>query len=79
MVVELDQPELGKVRQIAFPVPFSRTPARSPEPAPGLGEHTAEVLAEAGYGEEEIEQLLASGAAAGLNEPDSEQSDSFLA
>jgi crotonobetainyl-CoA:carnitine CoA-transferase CaiB-like acyl-CoA transferase len=79
MVVELDQPELGKVRQIAFPVPFSRTPALGPRPAPALGEHTAEVLAEAGFGKEEIEQLLASGAAAGLNEPGSEQSGSFLA
>jgi crotonobetainyl-CoA:carnitine CoA-transferase CaiB-like acyl-CoA transferase len=79
MVVELDQPELGKVRQLAFPVPFSRTPARPPAAAPALGEHTAEVLTEAGFSGDEIEQLLASGSAAGLNGPDAEQSDSFLA
>ena len=79
MVVELDQPEIGPVKQLAFPVPFSRTPARKPEPAPGLGEHTEEVLREAGYGTDEIETLLASGAAAGLDDPGSEQSGSFLA
>lgn len=79
MIVELDQPEIGPVRQLAFPVPFSGTPARAPQAAPGLGEHTTEVLAEAGFGADEIEALLASGAAAGLNDPDSAQSGSFLA
>jgi crotonobetainyl-CoA:carnitine CoA-transferase CaiB-like acyl-CoA transferase len=79
MVVDLDQPQLGKVRQLAFPVPFSRTPARPPAAAPALGEHTAEVLKEAGFREDEIEQLISSGSAAGLNDPDAEQSGSFLA
>ena len=34
-------------------------------PAPALGEHTEEVLREAGFGDEEIAALLESGAAAG--------------
>jgi alpha-methylacyl-CoA racemase len=49
---------------LATPVRLSETPAdpRRGGP-PGLGEHTAEVLAEAGYDEGEIETLRASGAA----------------
>jgi crotonobetainyl-CoA:carnitine CoA-transferase CaiB-like acyl-CoA transferase len=65
MVVELEQPELGTVRQLGAPVKLSRTPAEPTRPAPAFGEHTAEVLAEAGYGEEEIAAMLESGAAAG--------------
>jgi crotonobetainyl-CoA:carnitine CoA-transferase CaiB-like acyl-CoA transferase len=34
-------------------------------PAPALGEHTEEVLAEAGLGPEEISALISSGSAAG--------------
>jgi len=67
MVVELDQPEFGPVRQLGFPVKLSRTPADIHRPAPGLGEHTAEVLGEAGYSGEEIEALEESGAAKGLD------------
>lgn len=64
MVVEMEQPELGTVQQLGFPVKLGRTPADPTRPAPALGEHTAAVLAEAGYGEEEIAAMLASGAAA---------------
>ena len=49
MVVELDQPELGKVRQLGVPVKLSRTPGDPTRPAPAFGEHTEEVLREAGY------------------------------
>ncbi len=68
MVVELDQPELGPVRLLGMPVKFSGTPGDATRPAPALGEHTAEVLGEGGLGEDEIAELLESGAAAGLNE-----------
>jgi crotonobetainyl-CoA:carnitine CoA-transferase CaiB-like acyl-CoA transferase len=67
MVVEVEQPELGTVRLLGNPVKLSRTPGDPTRPAPGFGEHTAEVLGEAGYGEEEIAAMLASGAAAGLD------------
>ena len=66
MVVEVDQPELGPVRR-GHPVKLSRTPADPTRPAPALGEHTEEVLREAGFAGDEIESLLASGAALGLN------------
>jgi crotonobetainyl-CoA:carnitine CoA-transferase CaiB-like acyl-CoA transferase len=34
-------------------------------PAPRLGQHTREVLAEAGYGDAEIDRMLQTGAAIG--------------
>jgi len=68
MVVELDQPELGAVRLLGMPVKFSGTPGDATRPAPALGQHTAEVLGEGGLREDEIAELLESGAAAGLNE-----------
>jgi alpha-methylacyl-CoA racemase len=65
MVTELDQPHIGTVRQLGVPIKLDRTPGRVEAPAPALGEHTSEVLAEAGYSEEEIEALVEQGAAAG--------------
>ena len=67
MVVELDQPELGPARLLGLPVKLSRTPGDATRPAPALGEHTAEVLRDAGFAQEEIATLIDSGAAAGLN------------
>ncbi|MGW6461419.1 CaiB/BaiF CoA transferase family protein [Streptomyces sp. NPDC055078] len=44
------------------PVPrFSDTPATEPEPAPAVGAHTDEVLAQAGYGPEAVAGLRADG------------------
>jgi crotonobetainyl-CoA:carnitine CoA-transferase CaiB-like acyl-CoA transferase len=65
MVVELAQPGAGAVRQLGVPVKLSRTPGGARAPGPALGEHTEEVLAAAGYSEEEIGALKESGAVAG--------------
>jgi len=67
MVVELAQPGLGTIRQLGVPVKLSRTPGDPTRPAPAFGEHTAEVLATAGYSVEEIAAMLESGAAAGVD------------
>jgi alpha-methylacyl-CoA racemase len=75
MVVELDQPGAGKVRQLGVPVKMSRTPGGVRSPGPVLGEHTDEVLATAGYSEEEITALKESGAVAG---PAAEVQGSFM-
>jgi crotonobetainyl-CoA:carnitine CoA-transferase CaiB-like acyl-CoA transferase len=75
MVTELQQPGIGPVRQLGVPVKMSRTPGRADRPAPALGEHTDEVLREAGYGEEEITAMKESGAAAG---PSADAAGSFL-
>jgi alpha-methylacyl-CoA racemase len=72
MVVEVDQPELGAVRLLGAPVRLSRTPAEPTRAAPALGEHTEEVLREAGFDPDEIDGLLHSGAAAGPNEAPAE-------
>jgi crotonobetainyl-CoA:carnitine CoA-transferase CaiB-like acyl-CoA transferase len=60
---ELDHPTEGRLRMTRFPMTFSETPADVRRPQPRLGEHTAEVLCEAGYSTAEIEALCASGAA----------------
>jgi alpha-methylacyl-CoA racemase len=64
MVSAIEQPGLGTVRQLGVPVKMSRTPGDPTRPAPAFGEHTDEVLAEAGYSAEEIAAMVESGAAA---------------
>jgi crotonobetainyl-CoA:carnitine CoA-transferase CaiB-like acyl-CoA transferase len=76
MVVEVEQPRLGRVRQLGAPVKLSRTPADPTRPAPAFGEHTDEVLAEAGYSDEEIAAMKESGAAAG---PSADSASTFRA
>jgi len=65
MVVELDQPHMGAVRQLGVPIKLDRTPGKVDAPAPALGEHTIEVLSEAGYSGDEIEALVERGAVGG--------------
>ncbi len=65
MVVALDHPEAGRVETLGPPVKFSETPAAVRRPAPLLGQHTREVLAEYGFAADEIAELAACGAIAG--------------
>ena len=65
MMVELDQPGAGPVRQLGVPVKLSRTPGAPAGPGPALGEHTDEVLASLGYEPERIEELKRAGGVAG--------------
>ncbi|MBM4229798.1 MAG: CoA transferase [Gammaproteobacteria bacterium] len=58
-----DHPTEGKLRLPSFPVNFGNTPASIRRPAPRLGEHTVEILREAGVDAATIDLLIASGAA----------------
>jgi crotonobetainyl-CoA:carnitine CoA-transferase CaiB-like acyl-CoA transferase len=77
MVVQIDQPGASEpVRALGIPVKLSRTPGDAHRlPGPGLGEHTAQLLDQAGYGTDEIAALLESGAVAG---PAGRSQGSFL-
>jgi len=58
----LDHPLLGSLPTLANPLRFlSRTPASPGLPPPLLGEHTEEVLLEAGLGPEEVQALVEKG------------------
>ncbi len=59
---EIDHPTEGKLRMTRFPVTFSETPVENSRHQPQLGEHSTEILREAGYSDADIESLLGSGA-----------------
>jgi formyl-CoA transferase len=62
MTVDVDHPTLGRLRTLGTPIKMSGTPLNPRRRAPMLGEHTDEVLADAEYSNDEIEQLRHSGA-----------------
>jgi formyl-CoA transferase len=62
MTVDVQHPALGPLRTLGTPIKMSATPLNPKRRAPMLGEHTDEVLADAGYSADEIEQLRYGGA-----------------
>jgi crotonobetainyl-CoA:carnitine CoA-transferase CaiB-like acyl-CoA transferase len=62
MVLEMDHPVLGKVKQVGIIPKLSDTPGQVRSRAPFLGEHTDAILRDLGYTQEEIEQLRQKGA-----------------
>jgi crotonobetainyl-CoA:carnitine CoA-transferase CaiB-like acyl-CoA transferase len=58
MVVDTDHPTLGRLKTLGSPLKLSATPPQVGRAAPRLGEHTAEVLREAGFTDVEIAELL---------------------
>ncbi|GAA1279412.1 hypothetical protein GCM10009609_48610 [Pseudonocardia aurantiaca] len=64
MVVTMEHPVEGKVIGLGIPVKMSATPGAIRRAAPMLGQHTDEVLAEAGFSAEQSSSLRSSGAVA---------------
>ena len=57
----VDHPSEGKLRSMAVPSQWSESVPDAPRPAPRLGEHSIEVLREAGYSDSEIHAMIAAG------------------
>ena len=64
MVVETDHPTLGHLRTLGSPIKMSATPPDVTRRAPQLGEHTSDILNEAGLSAADIVALRAAGAIA---------------
>jgi crotonobetainyl-CoA:carnitine CoA-transferase CaiB-like acyl-CoA transferase len=61
MSVEIEHPALGALRQVGIPIAFESTPGAVLTAPPLLGEHTDEVLAEAGFDASVIATLRTKG------------------
>jgi crotonobetainyl-CoA:carnitine CoA-transferase CaiB-like acyl-CoA transferase len=62
MIVEVEHPEVGPVKQVGISVKLSDTPGQIRFLAAPLGTHTAEILTDLGYAPQKIAQLRAEGA-----------------
>lgn len=62
MVVEAPHPHAGTLPLVGSPIRLSATPVESPRAPPLLGQHTDDVLREAGYSDDEVAALRARGA-----------------
>jgi crotonobetainyl-CoA:carnitine CoA-transferase CaiB-like acyl-CoA transferase len=57
----VDHPTEGKIRSMKVSANWSATPVETPQLAPRLGEHSALVLREAGYSDDEIAAMVRDG------------------
>jgi formyl-CoA transferase len=61
-LVPMTDPRAGAALTVGSPIAIAGQDKRSPTMAPEVGEHTVEILREAGFHQAEIERLLATGA-----------------
>jgi CoA:oxalate CoA-transferase len=65
---EVEHPVIGKFRTMGIPMKFNKTPGDyNMRPAPAIGEHTEEVLAQLGYSDEKIAALKSQNIIYGVN------------
>jgi crotonobetainyl-CoA:carnitine CoA-transferase CaiB-like acyl-CoA transferase len=64
LVVELDDPDLGRLAQVGVAARLSATPGGVRSPAPRVGEHTDEILSELGYDADTVAAYRRDGAVA---------------
>ncbi|MBT2565892.1 CoA transferase [Arthrobacter sp. ISL-85] len=62
MITDLEHPTAGPLKVIGCPIKLNRTPAAVRTAPPLLGQHTLEVLQNAGYDEDAIKDMQLSGA-----------------
>jgi crotonobetainyl-CoA:carnitine CoA-transferase CaiB-like acyl-CoA transferase len=60
-LAEIEHPTAGRFQTVAPFIRFKETPLEITLPPPLLGQHSREILSEAGIGEDEIDRLIASG------------------
>jgi crotonobetainyl-CoA:carnitine CoA-transferase CaiB-like acyl-CoA transferase len=66
MAAAVEDPELGSTTQVGLPAVLIGTPGAIRGGQPQVGEHSGEVLAEAGYSEDEINRLIDAGVVEGM-------------
>ena len=62
MAASANHPDLGDIDLVGQPIKLSGSTFAVRRPTPGLGQHTDELLAEAGYSAADVEALRAAGA-----------------
>ncbi|MEO0810759.1 MAG: CoA transferase [Pseudomonadota bacterium] len=67
MVLEVEHEKRGPVKMLGFPMKFSHDPCEVSQPAPELGQHSTEILLDAGYEIDEIRKLVAQKIVVGPN------------
>jgi crotonobetainyl-CoA:carnitine CoA-transferase CaiB-like acyl-CoA transferase len=74
LVAEYEHPVLGRLRQFGTLINFDRTPGRIGGPPPLVGQHSREILRDAGLRDGDIDSLVAAGT---VYEPDEHYADRF--
>jgi crotonobetainyl-CoA:carnitine CoA-transferase CaiB-like acyl-CoA transferase len=73
----VDHPSEGSIRLIAPPVQFEHRAASIKSLPPRLGEHSREILIEAGLSDAVVDELMAHGALVDSSDPDAVQAAKF--
>jgi crotonobetainyl-CoA:carnitine CoA-transferase CaiB-like acyl-CoA transferase len=61
MVIEMDHPKIGRMKSLGIPVKSTGELLEIRQPAPWLGQHSAEVLKDLGYAEKDLAALWSEG------------------